>query len=87
MRHGRRAHAFGVGGPNMMTHEIVGRGMALDAIGRLLRRLERHACAIVFEGVGRGLAERRRLRPATLHDWPDHAQAFASKAREWQRAM
>jgi hypothetical protein len=21
--------------------------------------------------------------PATLHDWPDHAEAFARKAREW----
>lgn len=22
--------------------------------------------------------------PATLHDWPEHAEAFASKAREWR---
>jgi hypothetical protein len=21
--------------------------------------------------------------PASLHDWPDHAEAFARKAREW----
>ena len=24
--------------------------------------------------------------PATLHEWPDHATAFASKAREWARS-
>ena len=24
--------------------------------------------------------------PATLHDWPDHAEAFARKAREWARS-
>jgi hypothetical protein len=24
--------------------------------------------------------------PATLHDWPEHAEAFAAKAREWQKA-
>lgn len=24
--------------------------------------------------------------PATLHDWPDHAAAFARKAREWARS-
>jgi hypothetical protein len=23
--------------------------------------------------------------PATLHDWPDHAEAFARKAEEWAR--
>jgi hypothetical protein len=22
--------------------------------------------------------------PATLHDWPEHAEAFASKARAWR---
>lgn len=22
--------------------------------------------------------------PATLHDWPEHAEAFASKARDWR---
>jgi hypothetical protein len=31
----------------MMTHEIVGRGMELDAIGRLLGRLERHAFGVM----------------------------------------
>ena len=24
--------------------------------------------------------------PATLHDWPDYAEAFASKAREWRES-
>ncbi len=24
--------------------------------------------------------------PATLHDWPDHAEAFARKAQEWARS-
>ena len=24
--------------------------------------------------------------PATLHDWPEHAQALAARAREWERA-
>lgn len=24
--------------------------------------------------------------PATLHDWPEHAEAFAAKAREWRQA-
>lgn len=24
--------------------------------------------------------------PATLHDWPDHAEAFQRKAREWARS-
>jgi hypothetical protein len=23
--------------------------------------------------------------PATLHDWPSHAEAFARRAREWRR--
>ncbi len=23
--------------------------------------------------------------PATLHDWPQHAKAFAARAREWSR--
>lgn len=23
--------------------------------------------------------------PATLHDWPEHAEAFARQAREWAR--
>jgi hypothetical protein len=23
--------------------------------------------------------------PATLHDWPEHQEAFASRAREWTR--
>ena len=22
--------------------------------------------------------------PATLHDWPDHVQAFTTRAREWE---
>lgn len=25
------------------------------------------------------------LDPATLHDWPQHAQAFAARARDWAR--
>lgn len=24
--------------------------------------------------------------PATLHDWPEHKDAFAARAREWERA-
>ena len=24
--------------------------------------------------------------PATLHDWPQHAEAFAAQARQWQLA-
>ena len=24
--------------------------------------------------------------PATLHDWPEHAEAFAQKAAEWRRS-
>jgi hypothetical protein len=24
------------------------------------------------------------FEPATLHDWPEHAEAFAAKAREWR---
>jgi hypothetical protein len=23
--------------------------------------------------------------PATLHDWPEHKEAFAARAREWER--
>ncbi|MCX5728304.1 MAG: DUF2442 domain-containing protein, partial [Nitrospirae bacterium] len=23
--------------------------------------------------------------PATLHDWPDYQEAFAARAREWER--
>jgi hypothetical protein len=23
--------------------------------------------------------------PVTLHDWPDHKEAFAARAREWER--
>ena len=25
--------------------------------------------------------------PATLHDWPEHAEAFAQKARDWARSQ
>jgi hypothetical protein len=25
--------------------------------------------------------------PATLHDWPDYAEAFALKARDWARSQ
>ena len=24
--------------------------------------------------------------PATLHDWPEHAEAFATRARQWELA-
>src|SRR5947208_5146089 len=27
------------------------------------------------------------LDPATLHDWPEHVQAFVSRARIWSAAM
>lgn len=25
--------------------------------------------------------------PATLHDWPEHKDAFAARAREWERVF